>query len=62
VEKTGERQGEDRKKTRGEKQASREERLAAALRENLRKRKAQARAREGGGGSVGGTGRDHDPA
>ncbi len=30
--------------------SSREERLAAALRENLRKRKAQARSREGGDG------------
>ena len=34
---------------RGEPQGSREERLAAALRENLRRRKAQARARKGSG-------------
>ena len=32
-----------------EPQGSREERLAAALRENLRRRKAQARARKGSG-------------
>lgn len=33
-------------------QASREERLAAALRQNLGRRKAQARARTGGGGNA----------
>ena len=34
---------------------SREERLAAKLRENLRRRKAQARALDRGGGQTGGT-------
>jgi hypothetical protein len=33
-----------------EKRAARSERLAAALRENLKRRKAQARGRTGGGG------------
>lgn len=40
-------------KTREGKRTAREERLAAALRENLRKRKAQERARKAGGDPTG---------
>ena len=39
----------DKPKSPGEKQSERREREAAALRENLRRRKAQSQAREDGG-------------
>ena len=62
MEKASDHEGNERKAGRSA-PASREERLAAALRENLRKRKAQARGRNDGDEPVGGTdpGQDQDP-
>ncbi|HSO43777.1 MAG TPA: hypothetical protein VLR47_13230 [Rhodospirillales bacterium] len=60
MEKASDHEGNERKAGRSA-PASREERLAAALRENLRKRKAQARARNGGDGPAGGPDPDQDP-
>ena len=50
----------DQDSTRQKDRAKREERLAAELRENLKKRKAQARARQGGGGKPQAEGTDSE--